>query len=239
MNRLTVIQQIIDAIEAEYYLEIGVCTGEVLGNINAKHKFGVDPQFQIPNINVNVKQTYNDANDNAMRLYEVTSDIFFSYFIEKDMPHGIDVAFVDGLHNYEQSLKDVKNCLKYLNDGGFIIMHDCNPLNFATAYPVKESINEAIELASKGEIPGWNGAWNGDVWKTLVHLRVEYDDLEIFTLDLDWGLGIIRKGQSNKLTDITIKDIEKADYYFLEKNREKLLNLQPPKYLKKFLAQSV
>jgi hypothetical protein len=235
MNRATVIQDIINKINAKYYLEIGVWTGSVIIHIDAKFKYGVDPYFQIPNLKVNGKMTGFDMNRNSMILYETESDLFFQNFIKKDMPKGIDVAFIDGLHNYPQSLKDVKNCLEYLNDGGVIVMHDCNPLNYAMAYPVEKSIDEAIELGIKGELAGWNGAWNGDVWKTLAHLRIEHDDLEIFTLDIDYGLGIIRKGKANKLTDITIQDIQNSDYYFLEKNREKILNLKHPRYFREFL----
>lgn len=235
MNRFNIIQGIINTLKSEYYLEIGVCTGVIILNIDAKYKYGVDPAFQIPNVSVNGKLSAFDIKRNQINLYEMESDLFFKNFIEKDMKLGIDVAFIDGLHTYPQSLKDVKNSLKYLNDGGVIVMHDCNPLNYAMAYPVKESINEAVELGNKGELAGWNGAWNGDVWKTLAHLRIISDDLEIFTLDLDYGLGIIRKGKPNKLTDITIEEIEQADYYFLEKNREKILNLKHPRYFKQFL----
>ncbi|MFN8578211.1 MAG: class I SAM-dependent methyltransferase [Candidatus Sericytochromatia bacterium] len=235
MNRLTVIQDLINKINAKSYLEIGVCFGDIIINVDVKNKYGVDPKFQIPNLEVNGKETFYDTKNNIMTLYELESDTFFKNFAKKDLHNGIDIAFVDGLHSYPQSLKDVENCLKYLNPNGFIIMHDCNPLNYAMSYPIVNSINEVIELGEKGELEGWNGAWNGDVWKALVHLRVKHDDLEIFTIDIDWGLGIIRKGKSNQLKDITIQDIEISDYYFLEKNREKLLNLKHPRYFKEFL----
>lgn len=238
MNRLTVIQKIIDSIKAESYLEIGVQKGEILTNVNAKRKYGVDPEFKL-NLGkpITTKTLFKDNLYNNMILYQITSDRFFDEFAPRDLTKGLDIAFVDGLHNYDQSLKDVKNCLKYLNEGGFIVMHDCNPLNYAMAYPVKQSINEALELAHKGELPGWNGSWNGDVWKALVHLRLEYDDLNIFTLDLDWGLGIISKSKSLKIDDVTIEQLQQSDYYFLEKNRDKLLNLKHPKYLDQFLAE--
>lgn len=239
MNRLSVIQKIINAINAEYYLEIGVASGEILINVDAKYKFGVDPEFKIPNLKVNGKQSFSDNKNNLINLYEIESDLFFNNFVFNDLKKGIDVAFVDGLHTYTQSLKDIKNCLKYLNTNGFIIVHDCNPLNFSMGYPVKESIDEVINLGNSGDLAGWNGLWNGDVWKAIAHLRTEYDDLEIFTLDLDWGLGIITKGKGQKLTGVSIEDIEKADYYFLEKNREHLLNLKHPKYLDDYLKTKI
>lgn len=235
MNRLSVIQDLINKIDAKNYLEIGVNTGFVLLNLNVKNKYGVDPKFEIPNMKINGKEHFKYG-DIDMHLYEIESDLFFKNFAKKDLINGVDIVFIDGLHNYSQSLKDVINSLQYLNNNGVIIMHDCNPLNYAMAYPVKESINEAIELGNKGELEGWNGAWNGDVWKTIAHLRSIADNLEIFTLDIDYGLGIIKKGKNNnKLTDISIEEIQKADYYFFEENRKKILNLKHPRYFKDFL----
>lgn len=234
MNRLSVINDIITSIQAQSYLEIGVHAGSVFFNVEVPMKYGVDPKFlfsisetlEDKPLFINGKLCFLDAN-----LYELTSDQFFEIYAPDDLKDGIDVVFVDGLHTYEQSLKDVKNCLPYLNDGGVIIMHDCNPLSYATAYPAKKSMDEVLNLAKQGEIPGWNYNWNGDVWKALVHLRVEYDSLNIFTLDLDWGLGIITSGKGDKIENILLKDIQEADYSFLERNRETLLNLKPPKYL--------
>ena len=231
MNRLSVIQSIIDKISAKTYLEIGVRHGRILAIIKCKTKIGIDPRLRLSG-GKRLKNFFGIMN---FKTYRMKSDEFFHSYAQNTLTNGIDVAFVDGFHNYSQSLKDVENCLKYLNEDGFIIMHDCNPLNYACAYPVKESINEVLELARKGELPGWNDCWNGDVWKTLVHMRIAHDDLEIFTLDLDWGLGIITKGKSEKIKNHTIQELKQADYSLLERDRVNLLNLKPPKYLLEFL----
>lgn len=233
MNRLTIIQRIVAAIKGKSYLEIGVDSGYVLFNINAPFKYGVDPHFKFKTQHEMMgKEIVLGAN-----LYRMTSNAFFRKYAKLDLTDGIDVAFIDGLHTYEQSLRDVQNCLKYLNNEGIIILHDCNPLSMATAYPVKKSIDELNELIKDGEIPGWNYCWNGDVWKTLIHLRIKRKDLEIFTLDLDWGLGIIRKGKCIPLKGLTIKQIKDADYSFLNKHRSRLLNLKKPKYISEFLNE--
>ena len=225
------IQSVIDKVRAKTYLEIGVRHGTILARIKCKNKVGIDPCLKMSG----GKRLKNFVGIMNFKTCRMTSDEFFLKKAQKTLIDGIDVAFVDGFHNYNQSLKDVENCLKYLNENGVIIMHDCNPLNYACAYPVKESVREVLELAEKGELPGWNDCWNGDVWKALVHLRIAHNDLEIFTLDLDWGLGIITRGNSNKLENYTIQDIKKADYSLLERDRMSLLNLKPPKYLYEFL----
>ena len=232
MNRLTVLQRTIDKIDAKIYLEIGIREGKIISQLTVPHKIGVDPKF-VYSIRVRFRKLFGLTKFKAIK---VESDTFFQKYASKILTHGVDVAFIDGLHTYSQSLRDVKNCLNYLNEGGAIVLHDCNPLNYAGAYPVKKSRSEVEKLAQKGEIPGWNNAWNGDVWKTIAHLRIENNDLNIFTLDLDWGLGIISTGKSEKLKGFTVQEIQEADYSFFEKNRIALLNLKHPKYFNEFLS---
>ncbi|MFC2084879.1 class I SAM-dependent methyltransferase [Bacteroidota bacterium] len=233
MRKQDVIQKIIDRVKAKTYLEIGVQKGKIIGEIKAPYKVGVDPRFTFT-AKVLIKKIFGLT---RFKAFEKTSNYFFENYADNLLSEGIDVVFVDGLHTYNQSLKDVNNCMKYLNEGGVIILHDCNPLNYAGAYPVKESFDEVLEAAAKGDLPGWNGRWNGDTWKALVHLRIEHSELNIFTLDLHWGMGIITRGSGIQLKNISVEDLERADYSFLEKDRVNLLNLKPPKYLYEFLEE--
>lgn len=234
MNRYHIIQKIIDSINAQTYLEIGIRSGGIINKIKAPNKIGVDPAINFSKkMRIKKKLGLLDFD-----IYGIESDKFF----KNNAPgiygdQGVDVVFVDGLHEYKQALRDVKNALEFLTDKGVIIMHDCNPLNFAGAYPIKESFDELKDLITGGKIPGWNDCWNGDVWKALVQLRTEHSDLNIFTLDIDWGLGIITKGNGNKIDNISIHELEESDYSLLEADRENLLNLKPPSYLADFIEK--
>ena len=64
-------------------------------------------------------------------------------------------------------------------------------------YPVKESIDEVHKLVENNELKGWEGNWNGDTWKALVHMRIIHPDLEIFTIDTDFGVGSNKEGKRN------------------------------------------
>jgi hypothetical protein len=231
MNRLTIAQIIIDKLKAETYLEIGVRHGRIITKLKCRNKIGVDPEFKLSE-GKRLKKFFGLL---KFKAYHMTSDKFFLEHAKKTLPSGIDVVLIDGFHTYSQLLRDVENCLEYLNEDGIIIMHDCNPLNSASAMPVKESTREVTELAKKGELPGWNDCWHGDVWKTIVHLQIENSDLTVFTLDIDWGLGIVARGKNTSPHAITLNELENADYTFLEKDRANLLNLKPPKYLFEFL----
>jgi hypothetical protein len=48
-----------------------------------------------------------------IRYYQTASDDFFAEQAENLDAPGLDFAFIDGLHTYDQSLRDVENCLRY------------------------------------------------------------------------------------------------------------------------------
>jgi len=223
MNRVKVIQKIINKIGGQNYLEIGVSRGDCFLAIQARRKVAVDPKFNLPakrSLKIKWRNRHSE-------YYELPSDEFFS---KVKLPHGFDVAFIDGLHTYQQSLKDFENVFSTLGHKGVVIMHDCNPLDAATAHPA-DSYSHAAAL----KLPGWNGGWMGDVWKTIVHLRSQRRDLRAFVLDCDFGLGIITRGQPEDPLDISPADLQKMDYQDLEKNRKHWLNLKSEDYFHDFV----
>lgn len=232
MNRLTVIQAVIDAHKSKTYLEIGVDSGAIFFRVKARQKIAVDPKFKFSKIKqfrYFIKNPLNLGN----KCYETTSDEFFNHRSEEIAETGIDVAFVDGLHTFEQSYKDVRNCLRYLNSGGVIIIHDCSPPSESSAFPAS-SVSEAI----RANPPGWTGDWCGDVWKTIVYLRSTEPNLNIFVLDCDMGVGILTRGLPNNILHFSKEEIDSLTYKDLESKRHELLNLKKPEYLWQFLEKA-
>lgn len=138
-------------------------------------------------------------------VYPNTSDVFF-----EEMPDDIkaDIIFIDGFHEASQVFRDIINSLNHLSDTGYIIVHDCNP-------PIKWHTRTYEEYKNTG------GDWNGDVYAGYIN-ACKLFGLTYFTVDIDWGVGIIISPK---------KEIEKSDYkstiewdYFNE-NRKELLNL--------------
>jgi len=181
MNRHNIIQILINKINAKDYLEVGISNGATFKRINCDNKISVDPEPL------------------AKATYTLTSDNFFA-----QNQNTFDVIFLDGLHHSEQLEKDIHNSLKCLNEGGYIICHDLNPL--------KE------EHQSR---PYKSGLWNGDIWKTFVKMRSERNDLRMFTIDTDHGCGIITKGSQQT---INLKD-EDLTFDKFNIHRNKWLNL--------------
>jgi len=132
---------------------------------------------------------------------KLTSDNFFK--VNKDT---FDIIFIDGLHVYEQVKRDILNSVKILNKNGIILIHDCLP-------------NKIWEQ----NIPRMNGAWSGDVWKSIIDLR-RNKNLDIYTLIADRGIGVVlnRKNKNLLVLDTNIKKLKFSDYYL---NHNRFMNL--------------
>jgi hypothetical protein len=155
-------------------------------------------------------------------LFKTASDEFFQNKAEEYSGY-FDVVLIDGLHTYEQVLRDVCNALKFLAPSGVIVMHDCNPSSAAMAYPAA-SYEAAIGL----KLPGWDGLWCGDVWKSIVHLRSTRQDLNVCVIDCDFGVGIVKRGTPENRLNFPVKRIQSMTYEDLNQDRKNLLNLKPP-----------
>jgi hypothetical protein len=231
MKKIEVLQTIINRIKAKTYLEIGVDKGNVFFSVQAKIKYAVDPSFKFE-LKETIKRTViKKLKFQEERYFEITSDDFFSNKASLFRRNKIDVALIDGLHTYQQTLKDVSNCLKYLNKGGVLVLHDCNPTTEAMAYPAV-----SLEHAASLNLKGWAWDWSGDVWKTIVDLRSSRNDLNIFVLNCDCGLGIVTRGNPENTLNYRKEDIEAMTYHDLEAKREELLNLRPPDFLQDFIV---
>lgn len=222
--RYNIIQEFIDVLSKTKkinYLEIGVRDGDCFLKIKADKKLAIDPNFVISK-SKKVKTLFRNSSNFRNKYFEATSDDFFEKKSEMLAEiGGVDVVFIDGLHQYEQVMRDVQNSLKILNKNGVILMHDCNP-TFAAAAVRGSSPQEIAENPPEG----WTGEWNGDVWKCIVNLRSMRDDLEILVYDCDYGIGQVRKGKPDSMLTFSLEEIDKMDYSDLEKNRQYLLNLK-------------
>ena len=230
MNRIDIVQRFINHRKARNYLEIGVKKGNLFLNVRARKKLAVDPVIKI---SAKRKRKYYWRNlfNIFNEYYEMTSDHFFATQSARlARLKRVDVAFIDGLHTYQQTLADVYNCLKYLSKNGAILMHDCSPQSEVQACPA-QSREHADRISPDGKAP----EWSGDVWKTIVNLRSTRPDLDVFVLNCDYGIGVITYGRPEKRLEISGAKIAAMSYQHLEENREELLNLKPPEYLTKFL----
>ena len=120
-----------------------------------------------------------------------------------------DLVFIDGLHEYYQVKKDILNSLKFLKPNGVILVHDCLPSSM-----------------SKQAVPRYRMSWNGDVWKAIVDLRQD-ENLEIFTCEIDQGIGIIRKEKNSSILKLNkaANKLKFKDYYYNYREYMRVISL--------------
>lgn len=137
MDRIEIINSLIESNKYKTYLEIGVRNlDDCFNNIICELKHGVDPGYE-GNFDVDFK---------------MTSDEFF---LQNERKY--DLIFIDGSHTDYQVEKDVHNSLGSLNDNGTIILHDCYP---PTIYHQREDYYDTSTPAGGF----WNGtAWKAVV----------------------------------------------------------------------------
>ncbi len=140
-----------EILKPKVYLEIGVQNGStlLLANPDTTIAFGVDPVMRI-------------GPERNCFLFQMTSDEFF----QRAALFGVEMTFVDGMHNFEFALRDIMNAENVSKPNSVILVHDVLPMDAAS------SGREQVE-----------GHWTGDVWKVLPILRRARPDLKLEVLD--------------------------------------------------------
>ncbi|WP_018262650.1 class I SAM-dependent methyltransferase [Methylobacterium sp. WSM2598] len=152
--------------QTRHYLEIGVHFGHTLARIPCDTAVGVDPHYRLDrNVTAGKRRTF---------LFQMTSDRFFA---ETDLRAllggGVDMAFLDGLHQFEFLLRDIAHAEAASAPNGLILLHDCMPLNAEMTTRDAEAEREDAHKAM----------WTGDVWKVVPILRRYRPDLEVICVD--------------------------------------------------------
>lgn len=182
------------------YLEIGMRDPEANFNkIIAREKYSVDPGIE---------------NEQNPADFKMTSDEFFELLsAEKILWPGIrfDVIFIDGLHTATQADKDIFNSFRFLDDDGFIVLHDCNP---PTEWHARENYYYFLSPAG--------GHWNGTTWRAFLKWR-KNPSVYSCCIDSDWGIGVLSKSRRiGKYLENTGQFYEFEEF---RKNKKEYLNL--------------
>lgn len=133
----------------EGYFEIGTRHGDSLV-FSQSPSIAVDPFFQLNKNPI--------GNKDFCLMFQETSDSFFENSWPNLSGFKCQLAFIDGMHLFENALKDFINLAKISSENALFLFHDPIPWTFRMA-------TRDYNLAH-GE------AWTGDVWK-LVHILID------------------------------------------------------------------
>ena len=135
------------------YLEIGVWRGTSLRLASPTTRVvGIDPDPQIVG-----------TLPRRWTVHAETSDAFFARPDAAVCTGVVDVAFIDGLHHYDQVLRDLAHVERRMAPDGVILIHDCLPPDASVA--TRE--------------PTGAGMWAGDVWKIVPVLHAHRPDITV------------------------------------------------------------
>ena len=136
-----------------------------------------------------VKECIDPNYDNV--TWKLTSDKAFKIIPETKK---WDIVFIDGLHEANQVLRDIENSLKHLNENGCIVCHDMLPPN-----------TEYLSLSRCG---------NG--WEAFARLRMTNENLQMYTINTDYGCAIIKRGKQ----ELYVDDNFNHDFSEYESNKQ-------------------
>jgi SAM-dependent methyltransferase len=141
-------------LEPSFYLEIGVRHGASLALARCP-AIGIDPS---PEITVALPPTAS--------VVPLTSDEFFDEPSRRPLPQAPDLVFIDGMHLFENALRDFMHVERLAAPGTFVVLDDVFP-----SHPAQASRSRRTR------------AWTGDVWKLHACLRSKRPDLFLLPLD--------------------------------------------------------
>ena len=87
-----------------------------------------------------------------------------------------DVILVDSWHSYDASVRDLAAGYYLLQEGGAMVVHDCLPTSEDQVTPEFHK-----------------GLWCGLTYKAYLDFVIKYSPMDYYTLDTDFGCGVIRR----------------------------------------------
>jgi len=200
----TLINKLLQITTGRRYLEIGVMAGVTFNQIeNTEIKVAVDPHFLFDTSKYQTE---------SINFVNQTSDSFFS--TNKTL---FDVIFLDGLHHFNQTLRDLLEAISLLRDRySIIIIDDICPTDIYSSIPDQRLCYELrTESFKSNNIPL---DWRGDVYKTLLfvssYLRSWKKIVVVESTGGNHRLVLTRRDAASTLneSDFSLETIERFDY---------------------------
>jgi hypothetical protein len=150
------------------YLEVGVQQGLTLERVEVPFRWGVDP---FP--------SFNPARlPPGVRFSKQESDQFFA---QLEPQHQFDLVFLDGLHEWRQTYRDLLNTLNHTPAHGLILIDDVVPDDEFAALP---DLTLAMEAKASAGIT--TGNWQGNVFKIILAIRDRHPELDFRVIGAEY-----------------------------------------------------
>ena len=182
----------------ERYLEIGVAKGNTFFNVEASDKHAVDPRFRF--------DIGNRSDFKNETFHSVTSDEYFSKSSDESKP--FDLIFLDGLHTYNQTLKDFLNSLAVAHKKTIWLIDDTVPRDAISAEPSLDKVKSARSIENNDS----DQTWMGDVFKVVVFIDHFFSQYTCLTLKDHGQTVVLPISSTPKTIGYSTEEIDKLTY---------------------------
>ncbi len=201
---------------AKTYLEIGVRNGETFLNVAVQKKIAVDPVFTF-----NTEQYKQDE----ISFYHMTSDAYFenmaSQVTKKINTKSVilDLIYIDGLHIFDQTLRDFENTLPYSHEKTIWLLDDTFPSNIYTALPDIDAQKQWKKKAGCSR----DNAWYGDVFKVIFAIHDYFENFSYCTYGTQTVIWKVKNHKPRRRRFSSKEEISRLSYEGFVENSD-LLN---------------
>ena len=142
------------------YLEVGVSFGHTFENVMLPFRWGVDPypMFDVAHL------------PQGVIFSALESDRFFSRLPENQK---FDLVFLDGLHEWRQTYRDLINALDHTPDHAIILIDDVVPDDEWSSVP-----DQALAIERKRAAGRVDHRWQGDVFRVVLAIAAHHPELD-------------------------------------------------------------
>jgi len=158
------LNQLAEMLSARNYLEIGVETGATFHQVNCQYKTAVDPRFLF-----DLERSDELNCFGSCQYHEMASDIFFSKLERTREPY--DLIFIDGLHHYDQVMRDFIHSLVFAHSRTVFLIDDTLPCDVFSAMRDQQ---QALDLRANYSLGFQGNAWHGDVYLFVLLLPIYF-----------------------------------------------------------------
>ena len=222
VRRWQVMRRLVSLYESPRYLEIGVCQGKTFDKVPATRKVAVDPAFRFDH------EAKQQAHPEAS-YHPVPSDEYFG-----DHPGDeFDVIYLDGLHVYDQTLRDLLNALERLQPQGVIVIDDTRPPTaIAAMRDHHESYRERTRLGVTSK------EWMGDVFKVVFFIQAFCPYLRYATIANNHGQTVVWRHARDEAPAFDLSDIVELTFEDFTANQD-VMRLKPFSAIRRELREDL
>jgi len=184
----------------ERYLEVGLLEGRTFENVRAPFRSGVDPfpRFDLGQL------------PEGTTVSATTSDEFFAALGADET---FDLVFLDGLHTFRQTYRDLINALRVCPEG-VVVIDDVVPCDEVSAMPDRD---EALREHARRRLQRDPRLWHGDVFKVLVCMARHHPELSFRTIvGSDNAQAVVwranRAAQVAAASDAVLDDVDRVSF---------------------------